>query len=138
MLNHTEKISFLNNIPTETLSPSELAVVLGGKPYLYNVSARDGCMTLPHTVTGTFGVIENSSRYIKGECTGKECAIGIADACASAAVSAISTELGRRFIPIPFLGPLIGNAAGTLLYKVAKKPIIRLFNSFMDAEPCIA
>ena len=90
------------------------------------------------TVTGAFGVIENSSRYIKGECTGKECAIGIADACASAAVSAISTELGRRFIPIPFLGPLIGNAAGTLLYKVAKKPIIRLFNSFMDAEPCIA
>lgn len=90
------------------------------------------------TVTGAFGVIENSSRYIKGECTGKECAIGIADACASAAVSAISTKLGRRFIPIPFLGPLIGNAAGTLLYKVAKKPIIRLFNSLMETEACPA
>ena len=90
------------------------------------------------TVTGAFGVIENSSRYIKGECTGKECAIGIADACASAAVSALSTKLGRRFIPIPFLGPLIGNAAGTLLYKVAKKPIIRLFNSLMETEACPA
>ena len=90
------------------------------------------------TVTGAFGVIEKSSRYIKGECTGKECAIGIADACASAAVSAISTKLGRRFIPIPFLGPLIGNAAGTLFYKVAKKPIIRLFNSLMETEACPA
>lgn len=88
------------------------------------------------TVTGAFGVIENSSRYIKGECTGKECAIGIADACASAAVSAISTKLGRRFIPIPFLGPLIGNAAGTLLYKVAKKPIIKLLNSLTETEAC--
>ena len=37
---------------------------------------------------------------------GVPCAIGIADACTVAAVSAISTELGRRFIPIPFLGPL--------------------------------
>ena len=52
MLNHAEKITFLNNIPSETLSPSELAVVLGGKPYLYNVSARDGSLTLPHIWRG--------------------------------------------------------------------------------------
>ena len=37
------------------------------------------------TVTGAFGVIEKSSRYIKGECTGKECAIGIADRILSCA-----------------------------------------------------
>ena len=52
MLNHTEKIAFLNNITTETISPSELAIVLGGKPYMYNVSARNGNLTLPYIWRG--------------------------------------------------------------------------------------
>ena len=52
MLSHTEKILFLTNIKGETISPSELATVLGGRPYLYNVSARDGSLTLPHIWRG--------------------------------------------------------------------------------------
>ena len=52
MMNHTEKIAYLNNIQTETISPTELAKVLGGKPYLYNVSARDGSLMLPHVWRG--------------------------------------------------------------------------------------
>ena len=47
LLDHTAKIAFLTNIESETISPSELAMVLGGKPYLYNISARDGSLTLP-------------------------------------------------------------------------------------------
>ena len=52
MLSHTEKITFLTNIAEETISPTELATVLGGRPYLYNVSARDGSLTLPHIWRG--------------------------------------------------------------------------------------
>ena len=52
MFSHTEKITFLTNIAEETISPTELAKVLGGRPYLYNVSARDGSLTLPHIWRG--------------------------------------------------------------------------------------
>lgn len=52
MLNHTEKIAFLTSITDETISPAELATVIGGRPYLYNVSARDGSLTLPHIWRG--------------------------------------------------------------------------------------
>lgn len=43
-----EKIAFLKSIPSETISPSVLALVAGGDPYSYNISAKEGKLDLPH------------------------------------------------------------------------------------------
>lgn len=50
-----EKIAWLQSLPKETISPQQLAVVTGGNPYYYNVSAREGKLdqeTMPHYWAG--------------------------------------------------------------------------------------
>lgn len=51
-MTHAEKIAFLTQIEEETISPSELSMVIGGRPYLYNLQARDGSLTLPYLWRG--------------------------------------------------------------------------------------
>ncbi len=51
-MDHREAIEFLRAIPEETISPSQAAAVLGGKPYSYNVSAKAGTLNLPHLWRG--------------------------------------------------------------------------------------
>lgn len=36
-----------------TITPTELAKVLGGQPYSYNISAKSGRLGLPHVWAGT-------------------------------------------------------------------------------------
>ena len=43
-----EKVQFLKSLPSETISPSVLALVAGGDPYSYNMAAKDGKLDLPH------------------------------------------------------------------------------------------
>ena len=43
-----EKVEFLRNLPSETISPSVLALVAGGDPYSYNLMAKEGKLDLPH------------------------------------------------------------------------------------------
>ena len=43
-----EKIDFLKSLPSETISPSVLAVVAGGDPYSYNIAAKEGKLDIPH------------------------------------------------------------------------------------------
>lgn len=50
-----EKIRFLQDLPSETISPSQLAMVIGGDPYSYNLAAKDGKIdhqVLPHIWRG--------------------------------------------------------------------------------------
>lgn len=42
-----EKIAWLKALPGETISPSQLAAVAGGKAYGYNVQAKSGELNLP-------------------------------------------------------------------------------------------
>ena len=51
-MTHTERIDYLNNLDREKISPSELAMLIGGNPYLYNCMARDGSLTLPYIWRG--------------------------------------------------------------------------------------
>ena len=46
-----EKLRLLEAWP-ETISPRQLAVVAGGDPYSYNLSAREGRLDLPHLWRG--------------------------------------------------------------------------------------
>ena len=43
-----EKVAFLRSLPSETISPSVLALVAGGDPYSYNLMAKEGKLDLPH------------------------------------------------------------------------------------------
>jgi hypothetical protein len=43
-----EKIEFLRNLPTATISPRVMAVVDGGDPYSYNLAAKEGKLDVPH------------------------------------------------------------------------------------------
>lgn len=51
-MTHEERIAYLMALPGETISPTELAVVLGGDPYAYNLQAKAGKLTLPHLWRG--------------------------------------------------------------------------------------
>lgn len=44
----SEKVAFLESLPSETISPAVLALVAGGDPYSYNLAAKDGKLDLPH------------------------------------------------------------------------------------------
>ena len=43
-----EKIIFLKQLPSETISPSVMALVAGGDPYSYNLMAQQGKLDIPH------------------------------------------------------------------------------------------
>ena len=43
-----EKIAWLQSLPSETISPSVLALVAGGDPYSYNIAAKHGKLDIPH------------------------------------------------------------------------------------------
>jgi hypothetical protein len=43
-----EKLDFLRKLPSETISPSVMALVAGGDPYNYNLMAKAGKLDIPH------------------------------------------------------------------------------------------
>ena len=43
-----EKVAFLKQLPSETISPSVMAMVAGGDPYSYNLMAKEGKLDVPH------------------------------------------------------------------------------------------
>lgn len=43
-----EKVEWLRSLPTESISPAQLAVIDGGSPYSYNIAAKSGNLNLPH------------------------------------------------------------------------------------------
>ena len=49
---HDERIAYLKGLPKETISPTELSRVIGGNPYVYNLAAREGLLTLPYIWRG--------------------------------------------------------------------------------------
>ena len=52
MTTREERIGYLETLDRETISPSELAMLLGGRPFTYNVAARNGTLNLPHVFRG--------------------------------------------------------------------------------------
>ena len=77
------------------------------------------------SVTGVFTVVEKTIDFSNGKYNGKEYASEIADGIMSVAVSTISSELGRKLIPIPVMGSIIGNAVGMFIYKFARDKIVK-------------
>ena len=51
-MTHDERITYLKRLDKETISPTELARVIDGNPYVYNVAAKEGLLTLPYIWRG--------------------------------------------------------------------------------------
>ncbi len=51
-MTHEERLALLRAQPGETISPTCLSRVLGGNPYVYNLAAKEGNLTLPHMWRG--------------------------------------------------------------------------------------
>ena len=71
-------------------------------------------------VTASFGVAEQLHLYRKGKLTQTELIQSSEMLCLDAAVSAVSSIAGQALIPAPYLGAVIGNAVGTMLYQILK------------------
>lgn len=51
-MTHTERIDYLERLDRETISPKELAMLIGGDNYAYNIAAKTGTFTLPYVWRG--------------------------------------------------------------------------------------
>ena len=69
-------------------------------------------------ITASFGVAEQTHLYRKGEISQLSFIENSELLCLDAAVSALSSIAGQVLIPVPVLGAIIGNATGTILYKI--------------------
>ena len=51
-MSHEERIALLEAQPGETISPTVAARILGGSPYAYNLTAKEGKLRIPHIWRG--------------------------------------------------------------------------------------
>ncbi len=51
-MTHAERIDYLESLDRETISPNELAMLIGGNPYYYNIAAKTGNLTFPYIWRG--------------------------------------------------------------------------------------
>lgn len=71
-------------------------------------------------VTAGFAIAEQANRLRQGEISETEFIENAELVCLEAAVSALSSFIGQALIPVPVLGAVIGNAAGTIMYKAVR------------------
>jgi hypothetical protein len=71
-------------------------------------------------VTASFGVAEQAHLYHKGNLSELGFIENSEILCIDTAISALSSFAGQAIIPIPVIGAVIGNAVGTVMYKIAK------------------
>ena len=71
-------------------------------------------------VTASFSIAEQAHKFRTGEISEVDFISNSEIVCLDAAVSAASSLVGQSLIPIPVVGAIIGNAVGTMVYKIAK------------------
>ncbi len=97
--------------------------VRGGAVYgMTNFSATPAAVASSF-VTATFGVSSLAYQLHKGKITNEEFVENSQVVCLDVTISAVSSILGQVAIPIPILGAIIGNAAGVLMYGIAKNSL---------------
>ena len=75
--------------------------------------------------TAAFGVAEQANLLRAGSITEEQFLANSESLCVECSVSALSSFMGQVLIPVPVLGAVIGNAAGMLLYQIAKDNLAR-------------
>ena len=85
-------------------------------------------------VSGAFIIAEKTMEYRRGNCDKKGYAFGVIDGCANVAVSALSAEIGKRIIPNPMIGSIVGSLIGGGLYQLTKTIVLRSSSYPSDKE----
>ena len=75
--------------------------------------------------TASFGVAEQAHLLRTRQITEEQFLENAEILCLDTAVSALSSCVGHVLIPVPVLGAVIGNTAGTLLYQAAKEHLTK-------------
>lgn len=86
----------------------------------YTTYNKTASTTANAVVTASFGFAEQIYKYRKNEITELEMLENTQIVCLDASISALSSLIGQLVIPVPVLGAVIGNAVGTMMYKLAK------------------
>lgn len=94
--------------------------VRGAGVYLLSNMAKTPAATASAMVTAAFGIAEQANLLRNGEISEIDFYENSTSLSLDVAVSTLSSTLGQTIIPVPVLGALIGNAAGTFMWKVAK------------------
>lgn len=71
-------------------------------------------------VTATFGVTAQAKLLREGKIDADEFLINSEILCLDVTISTVASLLGQVVIPVPVLGAIIGNVAGTFLYDIVK------------------
>ena len=104
----------------ETAEGTAKGTIRGASVYvLTNFTATDGAVA-SSLVTAVFGIAAQAAKLNSGEISGEDFLINSQAICLESAVSAIASVLGGVAIPIPVLGPIIGNTVGMIMYGLAK------------------
>ena len=74
----------------------------------------------PPFLTASFSIAEQAHQFRTGEIDETDFIYNAEIVCLDAAVSAASSLVGQAIIPVPIVGAIIGNAMGTMVYKIAK------------------
>lgn len=85
-------------------------------------------------VTAAFGIGKEVKSLLNGDTTEKQFGYAVSEIMADTAVSAISTELGKRLIPIPVVGPLVGNAIGMFVWGGGKRCFHRISDNLLQPK----
>lgn len=95
--------------------------IRGGAVYaMTNFTATPACVA-SSLVTAAFGVIAQAKAHSEGKISDEDFLINSEAACLDVTVSAIASGLGQVLIPVPVLGAIVGNVAGTFAYELAKE-----------------
>ena len=71
-------------------------------------------------LTASFSIAEQANQFRTGKIDEALFIENSEMVCLDAAVSAASSLIGQSLIPVPVVGAVIGNAVGTMVYKIAK------------------
>ena len=94
--------------------------VRGASIYLLTNTTCTTAESASAIVTAAFGIAQQVHLYRNGALSKAELIKNSEIVCLEASISALSTFAGQVIIPVPILGPVIGNAVGTMMYQLAK------------------
>lgn len=92
----------------------------GGAVYLLTTFTKLPGAAATAAVTATLGMGGQAMQLRAGSITPSEFVENSEILCLDSAVSALSALMGQVLIPLPVLGALVGNVAGSLAYEISK------------------
>ena len=94
--------------------------VRGASIYMLTNFTKTSPAVASSIVTASFGVAEQAHLFRLGKITEIQFIENAEIICLDTAISALSSFAGQVLIPIPVIGTVIGNAVGTMIYKIGK------------------